>query len=129
MSNSENEQKLEFQHYVGTKIVEGARQDKDGSDGYAVRYPDGYLSWSPKDVFEQAYLPLGDLTETPPHVQRMVAEQAELDRKVGKLSAFLATQTFEALPEIDRELLRKQYAAMRQYSKVLGKRVERATAA
>ena len=27
-------------------------------EGYAVRYPDGYESWSPKDVFERAYLPL-----------------------------------------------------------------------
>lgn len=26
--------------------------------GYRVRYPDGYESWSPKDVFEKAYLPL-----------------------------------------------------------------------
>lgn len=23
--------------------------------GYLVRYPDGYESWSPKDVFESAY--------------------------------------------------------------------------
>ena len=26
-------------------------------DGYEVRYPDGYTSWSPKDVFEEAYRP------------------------------------------------------------------------
>lgn len=25
--------------------------------GYAIRYPDGYLSWSPKAVFEAAYMP------------------------------------------------------------------------
>lgn len=24
-------------------------------DGYKIRYPDGYVSWSPKDVFEEAY--------------------------------------------------------------------------
>jgi hypothetical protein len=23
--------------------------------GYLVKYPDGYVSWSPKDVFENAY--------------------------------------------------------------------------
>lgn len=23
--------------------------------GYSVKYPDGYISWSPKDAFEQAY--------------------------------------------------------------------------
>lgn len=27
-------------------------------EGYAVRYADGYESWSPKDVFERAYLPI-----------------------------------------------------------------------
>lgn len=27
-------------------------------EGYIVMYPDGYISWSPKDVFEKAYRPL-----------------------------------------------------------------------
>lgn len=27
-------------------------------EGYKVVYPDGYESWSPKDVFEAAYLPM-----------------------------------------------------------------------
>lgn len=52
--------------YIGTKIVEaepcGAWKDmgnhKVGDPGYKVRYPDGYESWSPKDVFEKAYLPI-----------------------------------------------------------------------
>lgn len=33
-------------------------QPKDGGlerAGYLVRYPDGYISWSPKDVFEESY--------------------------------------------------------------------------
>ena len=44
--------------------------------GYRVRYPDGYESWSPKDVFERAYLPVTinpDLrTEAPSISQQMV---------------------------------------------------------
>lgn len=28
----------------------------DGNPGYVVKYPDGYISWSPKDVFEQSYM-------------------------------------------------------------------------
>lgn len=28
--------------------------------GYVVRYEDGYLSWSPKDVFESGYIPTSD---------------------------------------------------------------------
>ena len=48
--------------YVAVKIVE-AEQCKAwkqsgeyniGDDGYKVKYPDGYLSWCPKDVFEKA---------------------------------------------------------------------------
>lgn len=60
--------------YIGTKLVEAepawrlngkvyARDTlPDSADhaeaGYRVRYPDGYVSWSPKAVFEKAYLPL-----------------------------------------------------------------------
>ena len=31
------------------------RQDHGSEEGYKVFYPDGYISWSPKAVFEQAY--------------------------------------------------------------------------
>jgi hypothetical protein len=29
-------------------------------EGYVVTYPDDYMSWIPKDVFEDAYLPMGE---------------------------------------------------------------------
>jgi hypothetical protein len=29
-------------------------------EGYRVVYPDGYVSWSPKDIFEKAYMQVGD---------------------------------------------------------------------
>jgi hypothetical protein len=43
--------------YVGSKIIKAEPQDhpKTGEEGYAVEYPDGYRSWSPKRVFEAAY--------------------------------------------------------------------------
>lgn len=65
--------------YIGTKIIdaqpayrvdgktvqptdwpvpEGAKTE----EGYAVRYQDGYMSWSPKAVFEEAYRPMDGLT-------------------------------------------------------------------
>jgi len=47
------------QFYVGVKKVEAWPEEKDGQQGYAVKYPDNYVSWSPKDVFEKAYLPIG----------------------------------------------------------------------
>jgi len=41
--------------YVGTKLIKAYSFNKDGKEGYSVTYPDGYVSWSPKDVFESAY--------------------------------------------------------------------------
>lgn len=41
--------------FIGTKEVTAWPQERDGQPGYAVKYADGYTSWSPRDTFEQAY--------------------------------------------------------------------------
>lgn len=56
--------------YIGTKIIQAESMDecsflrehknqentnRETRPGYVVRYPDGYTSWSPKEVFEAAY--------------------------------------------------------------------------
>lgn len=41
--------------YIGVKIVAAWPEQKSGVDGYAVKYPDGYTSWSPKGTFEACY--------------------------------------------------------------------------
>ncbi|MEM9579078.1 MAG: DUF2829 domain-containing protein [Pseudomonadota bacterium] len=53
------------QDYYGTKRVTAWRDDNPEVDdvlrpgeGYAVKYEDGYISWSPKEVFEAAYQPI-----------------------------------------------------------------------
>ena len=63
-----------MQKYIGTKIIEAVPAIRKGGkvyeegwpipksmdpteEGYKVRYPDGYESWSPKGVFEEAYRP------------------------------------------------------------------------
>ena len=63
-----------MQKYIGTKIIEAVPAIRKGGkvyeegwpipkstdpmeEGYKVRYPDGYESWSPKDVFDEAYRP------------------------------------------------------------------------
>lgn len=68
-----------MKQYIGTKIIEAepAYRCMDGhghititddlpvafpnfpsvEDGYRVRYADGYVSWSPKEAFEEAYRP------------------------------------------------------------------------
>jgi hypothetical protein len=45
----------EVKAYIGCKIIQAYPDDRDGKPGYAVIYPDGYQSWSPKAVFEGAY--------------------------------------------------------------------------
>ena len=49
-----------MEKYIGVKLIE-AQPDKKmvnciAKDGYMVVYPDGYVSWSPKEVFEEAYM-------------------------------------------------------------------------
>lgn len=47
--------------YIGTKeITANPKPNAFGEPGYAVRYADGYASWSPKAAFEEAYRPLGE---------------------------------------------------------------------
>ena len=48
--------------YIGTKEVLAWAAQKDGKDGYGVKYEDGYTSWSPLDAFCNAYrLAEGDI--------------------------------------------------------------------
>ena len=59
-----------MENYIGTKLIQAEPAYKEidlkhlpakARDGYRVVYPDGYESWSPKDVFEKAYRITGDL--------------------------------------------------------------------
>ena len=41
---------------VSQKVREKITAESAGNEaGYIVKYPDGYVSWSPKNVFEKAY--------------------------------------------------------------------------
>lgn len=137
------------QHYVGTKQVIGlpmTRQayndyrgwqlpaNENGADeGYLVEYVDGgpandprhvgYISWSPKDVFEGSYLAIGDVGSLAPYQQRVVAEKAQLDDKLTKLHAFFGGALFKTLPALDQEILSAQANAMREYSDRLAERI------
>lgn len=67
-----------MKQYIGTKIIkaepavriDGKVYPESGpiplsdheEEGYKVVYADGYESWSPKDVFEEAYRPCDNLT-------------------------------------------------------------------
>lgn len=64
--------------YIGVKIIQAkpmnlgeynlnrgwtipANEDPT-TEGYRITYEDGYLSWSPKNIFEEAYRTIGNLT-------------------------------------------------------------------
>ena len=50
--------KENMQTFIGVKRIKAERVTLGDKDGYAVFYPDGHESWSPKDVFEAAYFPI-----------------------------------------------------------------------
>jgi hypothetical protein len=94
-------------------------------DGYAVKYEDGYRSFSPKEPFEKAYLPLGHIGHLAPHQQRLVAEHALLANNCQKLSVYLASEESETIDPLDKELLTQQLRVMEQYQNILTMRVSR----
>ena len=114
--------------YVGTKIIQASPESKGplphGEEGYAVIYEDGYRSWSPKAVFEAAYIEIGDVSGLPPHQQRVVAERAQLDDKREKLHAFMNGNSFFAVcDESERMRMHAQANAMARYSEALESRI------
>lgn len=63
--------------YIGTKLVKAKPESKDGKDGYKVIYEDGYVSWSPKEVFDKHYL---QIIENP-NMSSKVAISQEMVRR------------------------------------------------
>lgn len=137
------------QSYIGTKIVLALAMsreayneyrgwklpaDEDGADaGYLVEYQDGgkpnhpdhvgYISWSPKDQFEAAYIPMGNIGHLLPFGQRVIGEHAQLLDKVTKLRGFVDSSAFMALTGTERDHLTEQLAAMEAYLAALNKRI------
>lgn len=58
-----------------------------------------------------------------PHVQRVLDERDDLARKCDALLVFLGGEIFLSLPRDKRDLLNEQYAVMRDYLDILGKRL------
>ena len=111
------------QHYIGTKIVEAWAQEKDGLPGYAVKYADGYVSWSPADAFEEAYLPIGHVGGLSPHLQRLKGEYTVVSANLDKLGAFVESEGFHKLPEEQRKLLIDQVIVMVDFVSILEDRL------
>lgn len=112
------------EQYVGTKIVTAWQQEKDGEAGYAVKYSDGYTSWCPKKQFEESNVLIGHVAHLPIHQQRVMAEKAQLNDRLGKLNVFCAGSIFQSLPQDERKRLEAQALAMTEYSLILLDRVQ-----
>ncbi|MEI3349988.1 MAG: Gp49 family protein [Clostridium sp.] len=106
--------------YIGTKMIEAEPMTKgvynesrgravpgDPNDaGYLVKYQDGYESWSPKEVFDKAYMKVDDNTELPSGVsigQKMVDE----------FIAYTETKTMGTKTTVVRCVLRNGFEIVR----------------
>lgn len=74
----------------------------------------GYATWMDYQV---ANAPPADYRD------RVRAEEKELNERIAKLSAFMPTDAFKALPKEEQELLTAQLAAMQDYSGCLAERI------
>lgn len=132
---------LNLKKYIGTKVVKArpmneidaesigyARKNSDHHEyreGYHVQYtnPDGstYDSWSPKDVFEEAYRP----SETV--LDRLKIERDELKERIEKIEALLENGINEVVKKAgvpQAVLLILQDFYMVTYLKVLETRID-----
>ena len=120
--------------YIGTKVVMAkpmtmteaqkvlGREIKPATveeDGYLVEYKDGYKSWSPKSVFEEAYKP----AET--FLDKLAIEQNELTEKVDKLRKFLSVEDAQMkVGSFQFVRMTEQLEAMEKYLNILTIRIE-----
>lgn len=120
--------------YIGTKVIKAEpmtmteaqkvlgveiRPATVEEDGYLVEYKDGYRSWSPKSVFEEAYKP----AET--FLDRLAVEQQELTEKVDKLRKFLSVEDAQMkVGSFQFVRMTEQLEAMEKYLNILTRRIE-----
>lgn len=119
-----------YNEYRGWKLPE----DEDpNTEGYLVEYTDGgkpnderhegYISWSPKDVFEKAY----QVAET--FMDRLNIEGHDLAEKLSKCSAFVHGEKFREIVKDDYQafLLQLQEYFMEVYFQIICVRVHYAS--
>lgn len=131
----------EYNDYRGWELP----ADENGDDeGFLVEYVQsetspnvnhpahtGYISWSPKDVFEESYISTDVLInktkafgEYEPHQQRVLDELKDLTKKSFDLSNFIKTEFFtERLDSEEQQRLKQQLIVMQTYESILIQRI------
>lgn len=126
---------IDFKVYTGTKTIlampMGAGEAKRhganitdevinknlGNNGYLIKYPDGYRSWSPAKQFEAAYR----LSET--CLDRLCIELEDVHARINRANEMLYNLAGDT-PLGGRNLLEMQLKAMHFYAEVLVKRIQ-----
>jgi hypothetical protein len=122
--------RADYNAYRGWQVP---ADENPADEGYLVEYVDGgkandsrhagYISWSPKDVFERSYKRVPD-SSLPPHQQRVLDEKLELDMRIARLDEFQRrSPIFPALPDDERARLARQLDVMRELAVILGERI------
>lgn len=99
-------------------------------EGYIVKYSDGYVSWSPKQAFEEAYSKIGDkplvdtaiLMKSDDYKDRFIAEYQQLVIRYNGLKNMLTKWDRNELPFVPtcpRSTYNMQIKAMADYIAVL----------
>ena len=120
----------DYNNYRGWNIPEDEDPEKEG---YLVKYPDDYVSWSPKEIFEEAYVRTENnkLAITAKGMNskdfkdRFKAEYKQLIIRAESLSNMLDKMkngTLEFTPKCSYEILNRQLEYMKDYKGVLEER-------
>ena len=128
-----------MEQYIGVKVIKAEPEVKDGKEGYKVCYKDGYVSWSPKEAFEEAYrvvdgndllMTVLDMFSNDPengYKNRAKAEYNQVKIRAEKLRSMLdkyATGTLNFKPNCSYDLLHSQYVFMKAYMNILEERAK-----
>ena len=117
----------EYSKFRGWTIPE----DENPSDeGYLVKYSDDYISWSPKDAFEEAYSEIGVkplfdtslMMKSKNYKERFIAEYQQLIIRSKALKAMLEKwdkNELSFIPISPRSTYNMQLSAMTNYIAVL----------
>ena len=106
------------------------KDENPADEGYLVKYSDDYISWSPKDAFEEAYSEIGVkplfdtslLMKSKDYKERFIAEYQQLVIRYKALKSMLEKWDKDELsfaPTCPRSTYNIQIKAMTEYIAVL----------
>lgn len=116
--------------YLNSKGIDNATASTDTTEGYLVKYSDGYESWSPKEQFENAYKEVGSdtLNDTVLLMQSANTKERFMAEYYQTLFRFMSLRdmldkwdkgTLDFVPSCPRGILGMQVKAMSEYLVIL----------